>query len=750
MQVSGIVGIARSPRHVLPSFRVNADTNPSMNRFPLVRFLPFLLLLMLPLGAGAQLLKPATWTARLEPAAPKAGQTATIVFKATIDAGWHVYTNDFSPDVGPVPLQLVFMPDGSYELVGKAEPVNPHRYVDEIFGGEVADWKGKAELRQKVKVKSLPLKITGTVESQACTEAGKCTQLTDDFTLTASGPARSDAAPTQPEAPKAASATPTEIPAVASAWPDTATTAMAPPTPASADNPLASGSLKPQTAPVQQASVVPATAATAEEGSRSLWMWFWVAFGSGLLALLTPCVYPMVPMTVSFFTRQGQTRAKGLGLAATFGLSIVGLYVLIGVIVSRLFGGDVANEIATHWLPNTLFFIIFVAFGFSFLGYFEITLPSSWSTAADERAEKGGIVGVFFVALTLVIVSFSCTGPIASGILIESARGAVVQPVVAMLGFSLAFALPFSLFAAFPHAMQSLPRSGTWMNSVKVVLGFLELALALKFLSVADLAYHWHLLDREVYLALWIVIFTLLGFYLLGKLRFPHDSEGDRPVGWQGLVLAITSFAFVVYLIPGMWGAPLRALSGYLPPLETQDFRPMAGAPSTGSEQPSATPTAGCPAPRYADFLHLPHGLQGYFDLNEAFACAKVTGKPVFIDFTGHGCTNCREMEARVWSKPEVLERLRDKFTVCALYVDDRTELPANEQYTSKVDGKLKANIGKRNLDMQVERFNSNAQPQYVILSPDGQMLAGPHAYDLDVNAFVNFLDAGLAKAKTL
>lgn len=749
MQVSGIVGMQRSPGHLLPSFRVTAHTNPAMNRFPLVRFLPILLLLALPLWVGAQVLKPASWTARLEPAAPKVGQTATIVFKASIDAGWHVYTNDFSPDVGPKPLALIFTPDASYELAGKAVPVNPHRYVDEVFGGEVAEWKGKAELRQKVKVKSLPLKISGTLESQACTEAGICTQLSEDFELIASGPARSDAAPVQASDKKATTAA-SQTPAVAASTPDTTrpAEAMAPPPPASADNPLASGSLTPQSAPMQQASVVPAVG-TPAEGSRSLWMWFWVAFGSGLLALLTPCVYPMVPMTVSFFTRQGQTRAKGLGLAATFGLSIVGLYVLIGVIVSRLFGGDVANEIATHWLPNTLFFLIFVTFGFSFLGYFEITLPSSWSTAADERAEKGGIVGVFFVALTLVIVSFSCTGPIASGILIESARGAVVQPVVAMLGFSLAFALPFSLFAAFPHAMQSLPRSGTWMNSVKVVLGFLELALALKFLSVADLAYHWHLLDREVYLALWIVIFTLLGFYLLGKLRFPHDSPEERAVGWQGLVLAITSFAFVVYLIPGMWGAPLRALSGYLPPLETQDFRPMAASPASPDAHTS-TPTAGCPTPRYADFLHLPHGLQGYFDLNQALACAKATGKPVFIDFTGHGCTNCREMEARVWSQPEVLNRLRDKFTVCALYVDDRTELPADEQYTSKVDGKLKANIGKRNLDMQVERFNSNAQPQYVILSPDGQVLAGPHAYDLDVPTFVNFLDAGLSKAKAM
>lgn len=723
-----------------------------MNRFPLVRIFFLFLLLLLPWGVEAQVINPVSWQYSLEPKNPKIGQTATVVFKATIDKGWHLYANDFA-EGGPIPLSFKFIPDGSYELVGKTLPIHPHRYKDEVFEMEVSDWAGTGELRQKIKVVRLPLKFAGSLDGQACTEEGKCVPISDEFSLTISGPARSDAAPAHaPEQKTAvASVPPSETPAIAAATPDTARQAevMAPPPPASADNPLASGSLTPKTAPVQQASVVPSSAAPGE-GSRSLWMWFWVAFGSGLLALLTPCVYPMVPMTVSFFTRQGQTRAKGLGLAATFGLSIVALYVLIGVIVSRLFGGDVANEIATHWLPNTLFFIIFVTFGFSFLGYFEITLPSSWSTAADERAEKGGIVGVFFVALTLVIVSFSCTGPIASGILIESARGAVVQPVVAMLGFSLAFALPFSLFAAFPNAMQSLPRSGTWMNSVKVVLGFLELALALKFLSVADLAYHWHLLDREVYLALWIVIFTLLGFYLLGKLRFPHDSPEERPVGWQGLVLAITSFAFVVYLVPGMWGAPLRALSGYLPPLETQDFRPMAGSSFSGSEHASATPTAGCPAPRYADFLHLPHGLQGYFDLNQALACAKVTGKPVFIDFTGHGCTNCREMEARVWSQPEVLNRLRDKFTVCALYVDDRTELPAGEQYVSKVDGKLKSNIGKRNLDMQVERFNSNAQPQYVILSPDGQLLAGPHAYDLDVPTFVNFLDAGLAKSKAM
>jgi len=348
-----------------------------------------------------------------------------------------------------------------------------------------------------------------------------------------------------------------------------------------------------------------------------------------------------------------------------------------------------------------------------------------------------------------VVVSFSCTGPIASSILLQSAQGAVIQPVVAMLGFSLAFALPFTFFAAFPHALQALPRSGSWMNSVKVVLGFLELALALKFLSVADLAYHWHLLNRDVYLSLWIVIFFLLGLYLLGKIRFPHDSVEDKPVGWISLTLSIAVFAFVVYLVPGLWGAPLRPLSGYLPPLETLEFRPMA-ANAGGQSGSSQVPVAGCPAPKYADFLHLPHGLQGYFDLDQALACAKAQQKPVFIDFTGHGCTNCREMEARVWSDPAILARLRDKFVVCALYVDDRTALPETEQYTSKVDGKLKATIGKRNLDMEVARFGSNAQPQYVILSPDGKMIAGPRAYDLSILGFAEFLDSGLAASVVL
>jgi len=735
-------------------------------------FLALCLLTALLPPAKAQLLKPATWVANLEPANPRPGQMAEIVLTTTIQAGWHVYATDFSPEVGPNPLVITLAPHPSFSLVGKPVSVASHHQHDDVFDGEVALWERSGQARQKIKVLSTPLYVAVNIDGQVCTDAGKCVPFFEDFTLTSRAASSPQGKTVLADAPTSVNKPGTGLPANPLSRESTPTSSLAPADSISATTPDATPDAASPTAPdatpdatpdAKPATTSDALAAIPESSAststqaamgvtngmpQGLWAWFWLAFGSGLLALLTPCVYPMVPMTVSFFTRQGQTRARGFGLAAVFGLSIVSLYVLIGVVVSRLFGGDAANEIATHWLPNVLFFVIFLTFGFSFLGYFEITLPSSWSTAADERAEKGGLVGIFFMALTLVVVSFSCTGPIASSILLQSAQGAVVQPVVAMLGFSLAFALPFSFFAAFPQALQALPRSGTWMNSVKVVLGFLELALALKFLSVADLAYHWHLLNRDVYLALWIVIFSMLGLYLLGKLRFPHDSPGERPVGWPALVLSIATFAFVVYLIPGLWGAPLRPLSGYLPPLETQEFRPQAGG-AAGGVSSSAMPATGCPIPRYADFLHLPHGLQGYFDLDQALACAKAQNKPVFIDFTGHGCTNCREMEARVWSDPAVLQRLQSKFVVCALYVDDRTALPTTEQYISKVDGKLKATIGKKNLDIEVARFNSNAQPQYVVLSPEGKLLAGPRAYDLRIPGFVAFLDQALAASAT-
>ncbi len=478
----------------------------------------------------------------------------------------------------------------------------------------------------------------------------------------------------------------------------------------------------------------------------SLWGFFILSFLGGLAAILTPCVFPMIPMTVSFFMKDGEEKAKGKMQAIIYGISIIAIYTFIGSILAVVAGPDIANWLSTHWLPNILFFLIFVIFAASFFGMFEIVMPSWMVNKSDQRADKGGFLGPVFMAVTLVLVSFSCTGPIVGTILVESAGGQVLKPIIGMLGFSLAFALPFTLFAFFPSLLQGLPKSGGWLNAVKVVLGFLELALGLKFLSVADQTYHWGLLDREVYLALWIVIFFLMGLYLLGKIKFAHDS--DLPfVSVPRLMLAIITFSFVMYLIPGMFGAPLKALSGYIPPQSTHDFDLNAVirnnvelyAGSGGKEVEEI-----CDKPKYADFLHLPHGLEGYFDYNQALSCAKEQNKPIFIDFTGHGCVNCREMEANVWSDPKVLKILREDYIVLALYVDDKTKLAEDEWIKSAYDGKMKKTIGKKYADLQITKFGVNAQPFYVLMGHNGEVLTQPRAYDLDVDEFVDFLEKGI------
>lgn len=474
-----------------------------------------------------------------------------------------------------------------------------------------------------------------------------------------------------------------------------------------------------------------------EDKDDSYWNTFILAFVFGLGALLTPCVFPMIPMTVSFFLKGSGSKSKGKFVAVIFGLSIIVIYCLIGTIFSFAFGPDSANLIATHWLPNVFFFAVFIFFAASFLGMFEITLPSSWSNKSDKNADKGGIGGAVFMALTLSLVSFSCTGPIIGTVLVESVKVGGIEPLIGMLGFSSAFALPFTLFAFFPSWLKSLPKSGGWLNSVKVVFGFLELALALKFLSIADQTAHWGILDREVYLALWIVIFTLLGFYLLGKLKFSHDS--DLPfVKVPRLAMAIFTFAFVVYLLPGMWGAPLRSLSGYLPPLSTMDFR-IGDNVEDGGEL--------CGKPQFADKLHLPHGLNGYFDYEEGMCCAKDLGKPVFIDFTGHGCVNCRELENNVWADPEVLELLKNEFVIISLYIDEHT-LDIQKPYTSLFDGETKIQtIGQKNADIQKVWFNKNAQPYYVTLGVNEELLNFPIGYDVaeDKAGFLKFLKKSLS-----
>ena len=484
---------------------------------------------------------------------------------------------------------------------------------------------------------------------------------------------------------------------------------------------------------------VAASASTASSASAgSLWSLILEAVLWGFLMLLTPCVFPMVPMTVSFFLKQSGSAAKGRFNAFMYGLFIVLLYTLpICLIIGLTWaaGGsavtaDIFNWLSTHWIPNILFFVIFMVFAASFFGAFEITLPSSWTTKADAGSNKGGLAGVFFLALTLVLVSFSCTGPIVGTVLIKSTQGEFWTPMVTMLAFSVAFALPFALLAFFPSVLKKLPKSGGWLNSVKVVLGFVEIALGLKFLSTADQTYHWHLLDREVYLAIWIVVFSLLGLYLLGKIRFKHDTPLEH-LSVGRLALVIACFTFVVYMIPGMWGAPLKALSGYLPPIQTQDFVLSAGAaqPAVVLEDVPSAPSE----------VSLPHGLTGYTDLQDGLAVAAATGKKVFVDITGHGCVNCREMEARVWSAPSVLKQLSEDYVIVSLYVDDKTRLP-EEKWVTTENGKVLKDVGRVNSKLVLDRFGVNSQPNYFILDASGNTLRGPRGYNLDVEAFAAFL----------
>lgn len=492
-------------------------------------------------------------------------------------------------------------------------------------------------------------------------------------------------------------------------------------------------------APDSGAAAPETTVSEAEPASTgsSLWGLILEAILWGFAMLLTPCVFPMVPMTISFFLKGSGSATAGRFKAMMYGLFIVLLYTvpisaIIGI--TWLVGGsgvtaDIFNWLSTHWLPNIIFFLVFMAFAASFFGAFEITLPSKWTNDADRKSERKGLGGVFFLALTLVLVSFSCTGPIVGTVLIKSTQGEFWAPMVTMLAFSVAFALPFTIFALFPSLLKKLPKSGGWLNSVKVVLGFIEIALGLKFLSVADQTYHWGLLDREVYLAIWIVVFTLLGLYLLGKLRFKYDSPTEH-LSVGRLALAIAVFSFVVYMIPGMFGAPLKALSGYLPPMETQDF--VISRESAAAAVPAEVQDAD-------GMITIAHGLKAYDNIDDAVAAARRSGKRIFVDITGHGCVNCREMEARVWSDPEVLRMLREDFVILALYVDDKTKIPESEQILND-NGKPLKDVGRLNSYIALTRFKVNSQPNYFVLDSDGNILKGPRAYDLDIQGYMNFL----------
>ena len=665
----------------------------------------------------AQIVKPVKWTGSVK---ELPNGEALLMFDATIQAKWHLY-GQFFPEGGPIRLSFGFEQNKSFKKVGKvSESPAPKKEHDDIFDIDVQYFTGKASFSQKIKVlseKDFTVKVQ--IEGQACSdEDGSCVPLDGEFELNVKG---------IPQKPSSEIKDTSRIDTINK----TAETKI--------DSVIKNEIVTlPDTGNIAPVSNVNSNIGL-NDGSL-IWL-FWISFVAGLFAILTPCVFPMIPMTVSFFMKRSESKANGRFQALFYGLSIIIIYTVIGTLVAVIFGVNFANWLSTHWLPNILFFLIFILFAASFLGMFEITLPSWMINKSDEQVDKGGFWAPFFMAFTLVLVSFSCTGPLVGAILVKSAGGAVLEPIIGMLGFSLAFALPFTLFAFFPAWLNNLPKSGGWLNSVKVVLGFIEIALGFKFLSVADQTYHWGILDREIYIAIWIVLAILLGIYFLGKIKFAHDSD-TKYVSVPRFSLAVISFTFAVYLIPGMFGAPLKALSGYLPPLSGHDFdisaiiRENQAVASGEQELPEK--------PKYGELLHIPHGIKGYFDYDQGLRVAKKLNKPLYIDFTGHGCVNCREMEANVWSDPRVLKMLMNEYLVVALYVDDKTDLPEGEWVTSKFDGKIKKTIGKKNADFQISRFQVNAQPYYVLLDTNGNLLVEPRAYNLDVEGFITFLESGL------
>ena len=492
----------------------------------------------------------------------------------------------------------------------------------------------------------------------------------------------------------------------------------------------------------------PKVVAKKDEKPKTLWQIFIAGFIGGFAAFLMPCVYPMLPLTVSFFTKKGGSRTKAIVQSALYGLSIIVIYVALGFIITLLFGPSALNALATNGIFNFCFFVLLVIFGISFLGAFEITLPSSLANKMDEKSDKGGLIGIFFMAATLVVVSFSCTGPIIGSVLVEAAtKGERLAPAIVMLGFSLALALPFTIFAMFPSALKSLPKSGGWLNSVKVILGFIEIAFALKFLSNVDLAYHWNWFDREIFLSLWIAIGLMMGLYLIGKIKFSHDSDVPY-LSVPRTFIAMIVFAFVVYMIPGLWGAPLKSISAFLPPLSTQDFDLSSGISAVPA---SAANTSTIKTKKYEEiFKRMPKvkGIDDWYDYDQAIEVSKQLHKPILIDFTGWNCVNCRKMEANVLPSPEVLKRLQNDFVVVQLVIDDKTELDPAEQFVSKLTGKKVTTLGGKWLDLEISKYNSNAQPFYVIINEKGETLVPPQGANFNIDEYIQYLDSGIAAYK--
>ena len=655
----------------------------------MIRRLAFLISLFLTVNVSAQIYDPVSWDFSYE---KKGDRKFELIFTAAIEPKSHIYSMEI-PANGPIPTTFRFDTAAGYTLDGKPfEVTKPEEIFDEAFGFKIKTFSNKAEFRQKITAKTASFTATGAVNFMACNNATCLPPKDVEFSIKISDNSQK-------------------------------TTTVSSSGPGSGEN-----------KPVRAKS--------------GLFRFFLISMLAGFAGVLTPCVFPMIPMTVAFFSQGNENRSKAFFKAIIFGISIMLIYSSLGIVVSvTSAGAGFANTLSTHWIPNIVFFILFILFAASFFGAFEIVLPNRWVSGADSRVDKGGALAAFFMGLTTVIVSFSCTGPIIGVLLVQAATGDVLRPTIGMLGFGFAFALPFTIFALFPSIMSRMPKSGGWLNSIKVVLGFIMLAFSMKFLMTIDSVYSLNIISRDIYLAVWIVIFSLMGFYLMGKIKFAHDS--DLPyIGTFRLFLVIAVFSFVIYLIPGLFGAPLKGLSAFLPSQESSKFNISKiisdNATVAGPSVQNYKLSSECSSPKYSEIFEMPLGLKGFFEYNQGLQCAKEQGKPVLIDFKGHACANCKLMEAKVWSDPEVLQRLRNNFVIVALYVDDRTLLPENEWITSAVDGKVKKTIGKINEDLEISKFKTNALPLYVITDHMGNPVNTPMPTNLNVEQYKKWLDEGM------
>ncbi|WP_445717468.1 protein-disulfide reductase DsbD family protein [Flavobacterium sp.] len=675
-----------------------------------MRKLTYILLLFAFVAQG-QIINPVKWKTKV---VQKSETEFELVMDATIEKEWHMYSQ-FTPEDGPLPTVFDYKnAKGNFSLVGKTKESTYKKVFNDIFEVDEYYFANTAQFKQVIKVTNVQLKeVKVYVEYQVCKE--QCIQQDETFTF--------------------------KLPEIKPIVADSQSVE----TPLSDVNTTDSTSINKENSSIENSEdskevAVTETNAEEKEEEKSLWGIFILAFLGGFAALLTPCVFPMIPMTVSFFTKQSKTKAAGIKNAFIYGISIIVIYVGLGMIITALFGIDSLNALSTNVWFNVIFFVILIVFAASFLGAFEIVLPNSFLNKIDRQADRGGIIGIFFMALALAVVSFSCTGPIVGSLLGESARQGGIGPIVGMLGFSSAIALPFMLFAMFPGWMNSLPKSGGWLNTVKVSLGFLELAFAFKFLSNADLVLQTHLLEREVFLAIWIAVFGAWALYLFGKLILPHDSPMTHiSVGRLFVALFVTTFT--IYLIPGLWGAPLKILSGFTPPMTYSESPYGVGYQNTvssGVSSESALP----------ENAHIgPLGITAFHDYEEGLAYAKKVNKPVLLDFTGHACANCRKMEENVWSDAEILKILKNEIVLISLYGDDQRELPKEEQYVSK-SGSEVTTIGKKWREYQIERYNINAQPYYVVLDTEGKDISKPVGYTPDVEEYKSWLKEGVSKFK--